>query len=219
MPNIVIIDDRKEHRETLKAILDLQLIEGWKSIDISPLPSLEDYPSWITENEISVILLDERLDEQVEAETVIADYRGHNLIDFVRGRFPTLPIYVITSYPNDDDLKERFKDVEGILPRREFSEKAEDYVPRILRAGQKFLETFQEELAELSDKANKIAKGEATKEDIEKAKAISSKIGCIFPSATYGEHSQLLTTLDKKLKELEKLKEEVNKYFERKKIN
>lgn len=217
MPNIAIIDDRKEHRETLKAILDTQLIEGWISIDISPLSRLEDYPSWITENEVSVILLDERLDEQIEAETVIADYRGHDLIDFVRGRFPTLPIYVITSYPNDDDLKERFKDVEEILPRDKFSEKAEDYVPRILRAGQKFLETFQEELAELSDKASKIAKGEATKEDIEKAKAIRTKIGCIFPSAIFGEHSQLLVTVDEKLKELEKLKAEVNKYFERKK--
>ena len=215
MPNIVIIDDRKDHRETLKAILDLQLIEGWKSIDINPLPSLEDYPSWITENEISVILLDERLDEQIETKTEIADYRGHDLVDFIRERFPTLPIYVITSYPNDDDLKERFKDVEGILPRREFSGKAEDYVPRIIRAGQKFLETFQEELAELSDKTTKIAKGEATKEDIEKAKAIRSKIGCAFPSATYSEHSKLLTTLDKKLKELEKLKEEVKKHLEK----
>lgn len=213
MPNIVIIDDRKDHRETLKAILDVQLIEGWKSIDINPLPTLEDYPSWIAENDISVILLDERLDEQIEAKT--ADYRGHDFVDFIRGGFPTLPIYVITSYPNDDDLKKRFRDVEEILPRSKFSERAEDYVPRIIRAGQKFLETYQKELAELSDKANKIAKGEATKEDIEKAKAIRLKIGCAFPSATYSEHSELLAKLDKKLKELEKLKEEVKKHLEK----
>lgn len=217
MPNIAIIDDRKEPRGTLKAILDSHLIEHWESIDISPLQTLKEYPSWITENEISVILLDERLNEQIEDKAEIVDYRGHDLIDFIRKIFPTLPIYVITSFKDDEDLKERFKDVEGILPRSEFSEKAEDYIPRIIRAGQKFLETFQGELAELSDKANKIAKGEATEKDIEKAKALRSKIGCAFPSATYSEHNQLLIALDKKIKELDKLKIEVKKYLERNK--
>lgn len=205
MPCIAIIDDRKDLRETIKRTIELALIEGWQCIGIEPFENLEEYISWITENAIAGILLDERLQEQVETQHKNITYYGHDFVDYIRGRFTTLPIYVITSWPEDDPLLLRFKDVEAIIERSDFCDKYDKYVPRIIRSAQKFLETYENELSELSLIASKIATGIAIKEEIDKAEAIKAKVGFVFPSDIFIERSELLTNCEKVLQRIEDL--------------
>lgn len=213
MPTIAIIDDRKDHRSTIKRLVDTELFGDWDSIEVAPLPDLEDYPSWLTENEVAVILLDERLNEQRTKGKNLSNYEGHHLVEFIRTHLPTLPIFVITSYPNDEELKKKFKDVEEIIFRQEFAIKADEYVPRFLRSGQRYLEAFQKELTELSDGADKIAKGEATGEDIGKVKAIQAKLGMIFPYDIIKSRCEWTDELEANLRKFKELSIEINKFL------
>lgn len=217
MPAIGIIDDRKDIRETLRMSVNLELNAPWKTLDIHPLKSLEEYLSWITENEIAVMLLDERLHEQGLKGKNSVNYDGHDLVDYLRKRFKTLPIFVITAFSDDEDLQQRFGEVEGIISRQEFTEKAKVFVARFIRAGQKFVETFEAELQELSEKAQKIAQGKATKSDKQRAMAIREKMNMAFPLEEYTDRNEWLVKFENKLKELEKATSRASKYIKRKK--
>jgi FixJ family two-component response regulator len=213
MPTIAIVDDRLDHRTTLKRRLDSELIDDWNSIAIEPFAQVEDYPCWFTENDIGVLLLDERLNEQ----TVTCKYNGHELVEFLRSYMPTFPIFVITSYPDDEELRKKFKDVEAVIERKVFSKDAADYVPRIIRSAQKYFETFQDELAKLSDLARKVAQGIAGKEDFKELKAIQTKLGLSFPLASFNSRNEWLNEFECKLDELKKLSDEIKEFLESKK--
>jgi CheY-like chemotaxis protein len=208
MPSIAIIDDRQEQRDTIKLNVEYLKEDGWNILDISPLPELADYPSWIGENNVAVILLDERLNEQASS-----NYQGHDLVAYIRKRLPTLPIFIITSYSQDPDLLDKFKDVEEILQREVFTKKAEEYVPRFMRAGQRFVEVFEKDLSELSDKATRIAKGSATLEDVERVKAIQSKMDIAYSDTLY-DKSRFIEQLNDALSEFNKLKSEIKDFLE-----
>jgi CheY-like chemotaxis protein len=213
MPTIGIVDDRRVLRTTLRRTLSAVLPDEWDSIDSEPLPELNLYPSWITENEISALIVDERLHEQAADVEGHVTYSGHDLVDFLRERFPTIPIFIVTSYIEDDPLKSRFKDVEGIFPRGLFVTEAENYVPIILRASQRFIETYQRELSELSEIAMKIAKGEATQEDQERGRAIQNKIETAFAIDEISSKSEWLDKLDATLSEFQQLKSEIEDHL------
>ncbi len=217
MSRIAIIDDRRDLRETLKRSLDLELENSWESIDIDPMPELGMYHSWIIENDIAALIIDERLHEELTDSNKKVYYTGHDLVDFLRGYYPTLPLFVVTSYPEEEGLTERFKDVEEILERTDFIRNIENWVPRILRAAQRYIETYQSELEELSEKAEKIAKGEANENDIKRAKALRSKIGIAFPATSLQENIGTIKELEDKIGELELLQKDIQKHFDRKK--
>jgi len=207
MPSIVIIDDRKDMRETLKAIIEAVVEEGWNIIDMDPLPNLSDYIGLIKGHNVAVMVVDERLSDQATF-----GYQGHDLVAHIRNHLPTLPIFVVTSYPDDLEINERFKDVEEILGRELFVTRAEEYVARLVRAGQRFVEVFEEDLAELSDKAQKLAKGEATEEDVKRIKAIHSKMDIVY-SGALEERNQFLEQMEQTLSELTALKQQVEEFL------
>lgn len=212
MPTIGIIDDRSKQRETLKRSLDLELLEGWNSIDEDPLPRLEDYPRWLMENDICVLLLDEKLHEQVSV-----DYDGHDVVNFLRRKLPTLPIFVITAYSTEDELLKSSKDVEDIISKREFPKNANRYVSRIIRSAQRFLESFQKELSELAKLSKKIAQGKSNKRDKEKVEAIQNKISLAFPYDALASRSEWLSEFESKLKDLEKMRKDIGNYLKKSK--
>lgn len=207
MPKIVIIDDRNDYRITLRRLIDTHLVENWVSIDIEPLKKLEEYSDWLYQNEISIIILDERLHEQTDD----IKYDGHDLVEYVRKHKPEIPIFIITSWPRDSELRKRFKDVEDIIPRKEFAKQANEYVPRIIRSGQKFYDTFYEELNKMSILSEKIAKGEANKEDIGNLQALRIKLNFGYQSETFIKNDALLEKLEKQLEELDNIKKEIEK--------
>jgi CheY-like chemotaxis protein len=211
MNNIAIVDDRIDNRQTLKRLIESFIEKDWYVIDLDPFPKLEDYYSFIIEEEISAIVLDERLHEQACGGNCKVDYNGHNLVEFLRKHFPEFPIFVVTSYPDDDELLEKFKDVEDIIERTKFSKQAEKFVPRITRSAQRFLEAYQRELTELSQIAEKIALGNSSDEDTDKAKAIRAKVGLAIPSESFVINAKTLDEIESKLKELSLVHEKIEK--------
>jgi len=216
MPTIGIIDDRRKPRRTLTRNLKTQLPPEWESVDSDPLPNLGDYPGWISENEVVALIVDEKLHEQATDSHSHVGYSGHELVDFLRERFATLPIFVVTSYADDDALQRRFKDVEAIIWREDFNKHVQKWVPRITRASQQYSDVVQQQLTELSEVASKIATGKATKRDKQKAKAIQSRLQTPFADQIT-DRSEWLNKLEGQLKEFERLREEIDGYLQKKK--
>lgn len=109
MTMIGVIDDRDVDRQMIVDGIGLGNKEGgWGIINTVPLPALDEYPAWISQNKICALVLDELLDEKVNNGKAV-DYQGHDLVDFVRERFRTLPIFVVTAHSSDLVLQERFK--------------------------------------------------------------------------------------------------------------
>jgi len=214
MPAIGIIDDRVTLRQTLARRLSTVLpATGWEGIPSDPLADMSLYPSWITENEVVALILDERLHEQAPDVLSHVTYSGHNLVDFIRNRFATLPIFIVTSFPPDESLKSRFKDVEAIIGRSEFLRDADEWVPRIIRSSQKYFETIQGQLSELADVSLKIASGTASEEDEDKARALQSALHAPFIIDQLGSKSDWLTKLEEKLRDFMDLKDEIDNYL------
>jgi len=191
MPTLGIIDDRQDIRETLKRDIDLELSGEWQSVDSVPLPALDDYVGWLTEHEVCVLLLDERLQEQCAI-----GYDGHDVVSYIRGKLPTFPIFIITAYPDDSEIVKKFSDVEEIISRIACSEKIVEYVPRFQRAAQRYVEGFQLELSELSEKSRKLAEGTASENDVSKIKALQSKLGLAFNYQFIQDRSKWLEEIE-----------------------
>jgi CheY-like chemotaxis protein len=213
MPSIAIIDDRSDQRDTIKNLIELSDIGSWEVISEEPLTELEDYISWIIENDISVILLDEKLNE---TDTRVG-YNGHELVDLIRSRIPTLPIFVITSFKDDEEVLSRFKEVEAIIERQEeFIHDPEKFIPRFIRSGQKFTEANLEELDRLSTIAKRIVTQEASPEEIKEAEAVKQKLSIAFDIKQLTHRSELINNLEAELEELNSLKDKIKTYLERK---
>lgn len=216
MPIIGIIDDRDDVRTIMIDSVRLALPDGWEAIDISPFSSLDTYPSWISQEEIAVLIIDERLNEVASASGAV-HYEGHDLVDYMRLHIPEFPIFVVTSYKEDaHELEERFKDVEDIITRNQFYERSGDYISRIIRAGQRYLQAFEHELAELADFAKKSAAGEAvSSEERERAKAIQTKIETAFPIENIASRGEWLSQMEQLITELEALKTDIEQQTNR----
>jgi hypothetical protein len=208
MPNIGVIDDREDLRTTLVANIRLELEEEeethWRVQEASPLESIEEYPAWIHENEIATLVVDERLAEQGPGVT----YAGHDVVEYLRKRLPTLPIFVVTSHA-DEVLDEAKKDVEAIVPRDQFTDEPAIYVTRMVRAGRKYVEEFERELAELSAISRRIVAGDATGVEIRRADAIREELARSPDERDALTRVEWLEKVGHELEKLEELKNEI----------
>ena len=70
MPTIGVVDDRKDQRELLVGQIrhHLRNYSEWEALETPPFEDINDYPSWISENNISVLILDERLHEGIDEQ-------------------------------------------------------------------------------------------------------------------------------------------------------
>lgn len=95
MAAIGVIDDREEERQIIVDGITLgQGDNSWNVVDDNPLAGLDEYLAWISQNKICSLVIDELLDEKVNNGSAV-DYKGHNLVDYIRQHFPTLPIFVV----------------------------------------------------------------------------------------------------------------------------
>lgn len=211
MPTIAIIDDRRDHRETVLRLVETFLPgDTWSVVACPPLADLQDYPAWLIEHGVATLLLDEKLQEEVEDDPVT--YEGHDLIEYLRQRHPTLPIFVVTAYQTDPDLNARFGEVEGIISRDSLAERAEEYVARFVRAGSRFWEEHEQELAQLGNVASAIARGEATETQIDQARALQAKLGLSFRITEVQKRAEWLQELDGLLRRLEDFRREAEEH-------
>lgn len=217
MPAIGIVDDRDSPRETLTRLTKLGIPpeskKEWEVIDSSPLPKLNDYSAWLTENDIAVLIVDERLNEQTKSGVGHVTYQGHDLVDFLRKRLPDFPIYIVTAHPTDQAVVNRYKDVEEIVNRKNLSQTTKKIIPRLIRAGQRYFDSYQGQLTELSEISKKIALGKQTDADVKKVKALQEFLQMPFTTDPDTERSKTLTELEEKLDEFEELRKEIEAHL------
>lgn len=154
MLTVLIIDDDEDVRSTLKELIELELPEG-ADVNIqaeSPLPAIEEYSSYILENDIAVLILDERLNERPLPSTgKHAGYFGHDVISGIRASLPDFPVFVVTTYAGDDQLAGQSAEFEAIVDRDSFRENAGEHTKRILRAAARFHSSMQQQLLLMAD--------------------------------------------------------------------
>jgi CheY-like chemotaxis protein len=231
MPTIAFVDDRKDNLETITGLIDLGLrrieaAETWSSVHSFPLESLQEYPSWIAENEVSVLVLDERLNEASPPGRRPVEYNGHDVVDQVRKSFRTLPIFVITSFPDVDDLKQRFGEIEDIIARGDFRVRPMssagrkssapsyvDYVNRMVRVGRNFYDEHQTQLAQLATIAERIARGEASEDEVGEAKALQQNLALPFLVDPVTERAEWLSKFEREIAKLSELEGKIRQHL------
>ncbi|WP_411897487.1 DNA-binding transcriptional response regulator [Elizabethkingia occulta] len=215
MAVICIIDDRVKIRETLenkiKLILKRKGLE-WNVISHDPFINKEEYISFIKTNDISILILDERLHE-VGGNDSSVDYNGSELVIFLREIFKDFPIYSITSYSDDENLENQFSQFDEIIAREVFHSRAEEYVLRFVRAGQRFLENNKKHLFRLSELSELIAKGLATKENIEELRVIQELLNIPFHNYDYPNQEIWLDDYSKNISDLSALNDEIEQFL------
>lgn len=216
MPVIGIVDDREEIRTTLKRKIDISIKRQnlhWLTIDIYPFIDMTEYISWIKENEISILVLDERLQEgNHTAENV--NYNGSDLIEFIRGSLKEFPVFAVTNYHNDPDLQKKFPLFDEILARDDFYKKVDEYTARFTRAGQRFLDTYNSQLMRMSDLSRKAAFGSADESDIHNLKALQEYLNIPFTSLTFTDREEWLELYKSKLDEISEISNRIKSFIE-----
>jgi hypothetical protein len=159
MRYIGLIDDREVTRTSLKLSILIPLIakgkeeQEWDIIDIEPFKDISDYVTWISENEISILIIDEKLNE-----STLVNYLGHNVVILLRDAFPELPIFCITAAKREPDLDENYEYYNFILSKNDFQERRDEFVNLFIKSGEDFYRKYTEKKDRLSELAGLMAK-------------------------------------------------------------
>jgi hypothetical protein len=177
---------------------------------------LKDYPSWIAENEIAVLLIDEKLGGKSIGIGDHVNYEGHDLVKSLRQRNKTLPLYFLTGFKDNAAVAQRFADVEEIIDKDDFKKNRSRWIDRFTRKGNEYFESVKDQLAQLNELSLKIAKGEATQKDKRKAKAIQTSLEIPLTTESVSDRSEWAQQYEEKLKEFDELRKEIASYLKQK---
>lgn len=172
MYRIAIIDDKPDFRDTIRSRLTLLAPAGWSVLANEPLAELSDYPAWLGENEVAVLLLDERLTDEPLQGGGQAGYEGHELLAFLRERMAEFPIYIVTAQKRPEELERAEAAADDIVEKKALFERIEVLLPRFIRHGMKWYDLNQERLTRLSHLAALSATGQAMPEDVKELDAL-----------------------------------------------
>jgi len=174
---IAVVDDRQDMRESVAERIKLGLEDlklDWEVIAEEPLETIEDYPAWISENEVSVLVLDEKLGDEIGSRGAATSYTGHEVAAALRERIPELPQMIITSIKNSDEL-EGAAELDAIVQRSEFDKHWRTHVERMVRLATRFVDRNEADLAELTALTNRVVHETASEEDIARLNALREK--------------------------------------------
>lgn len=159
---IAVLDDRRTLRQTIMRSMKAVLPSGWECVECPLLQRESDYPEWLLNRNVRVLVADQVLNEQAQDSLGTVDYKGHDVTIAVRRAMPNFPIYIVTAYSDDDDLSHHDGDVEDVVRRSELTRNPKKYVLRMLRAGQRFQKEYSEQMAMLAELSMKVATCRAT---------------------------------------------------------
>lgn len=213
MPTIAIVDDETRYRNLDVKGVNRNLPKGWNAIGTAPFERLADYPSWIAENDVAVLIVDEELGNRSASPKGHVRYKGHDLVQSLRARNKTLPIYFLTDYAGNTPVKAQIPAVEGVFDKTLFRRDRPAYVKRLIRRGKDYFNSVKDQLADLNTLSLKIAKGEATNKEKMDVAAIQTSLELPLLAGSFNTRSEWLAEYDEKVKEFEKLKKEVQKYL------
>lgn len=213
---IGLIDDFRGYAESVvnnvSMWLESQNINETTIVYHYPDKDINDSISWIVNEPVSVLILDEKLGISQESQV---DYKGHDLVQLVRSRIPDLPIYILTNYQDDDCLLNTQDSIEFIISKDKFiSEQMNVWFNRFMRSGNRFYQNRKKVFNELTRLAEKIAIGEGNDDDKQRIASLREEIGIAHWSETLNNKSSLLNELNdinqKAFNLVTKLKEIIN---------
>lgn len=217
MRRIAILDDRAPQRETLRALIEAVLPQGWKCIICPLLKSVTEYPNWLVDKDVHVLLTDQVLNEQAaEVGSQAVDYKAHEVIQEIRRALPNFPIYIITSFPDDADLLRHLGEADDVLTRREVSRKPKVFVSRMVRAGTKFADDHQKDLDKLAELSKKVAAGNETKSERKQLNALQASIGLGVERPVSKNRAEVLQSLEKQMAELDSVRGKIETFLKKK---
>ena len=212
MPQIAIIDDNVDQSGTLKKTLEHYLKKFGSSMSVIvqyPFADIEQYYDFISDNEVCVLILDERLNDQSTPEGGPVHYKGNELVTELRKRLKDYPIFMVTTYSPEEDLLSKFSEFEYILTRQEITEDDEGYkfIPIIIRSAQRYLDTNNAELSEFHELTKQVASGDNDPDKIKRLEALQVKLE--LPSTGFDDRKAWLDQYEGHIQDLEGLKQEL----------
>lgn len=199
---IAILDDRKELRESLRMGIQPALPRGWECV-ICPLDAdMEFYPHWLQSQNISVLLLDQLLNEGQPDSELPVNYKGSDVMAAIRSVLPDFPIVIVTAAPDDGALQASLGNADSIVEREVLLEDIEKYVPRFQRMASSFTKRNEAELDRLGQLSEKSAMGNATPAELSELKAIQQAISFSIPARS-AEAEEALQQLEQQMRELQ----------------
>lgn len=176
MFGIGIIDDSKDYRDSfVEDFEDLDSAnfkldkEDWQVAVTAPLPDINEYPDWILENDLTAVILDEKL------QNGGVTYGGHEVLELIKGKFP-LPVFVVTEYKDDPDLETQFEKATDIIGKPEWARERTRFAGRVLSSAKDYSDVYVSKHIEMDALADKVARDEANEDEIKKLEALRDQV-------------------------------------------
>lgn len=183
--------------------------KNYEIVGTPPLPRTTDYPSWIAEEDVQALVVDERLGEQAKPGAPHIPYTGHEVVQCVRQAYPLLPIFVLTAFPDYPGLKSEFGAVEEIIDRRVFNRDMAPYVRRIARQAARYAEDRTKALKELAQLAERLSQGTATQKDKDRALALQTQLDASIAVGALATRAEWLSEAERQLDEIAQTRAEL----------
>ncbi|MGZ8250895.1 MAG: hypothetical protein ACXW1P_01000 [Methylophilaceae bacterium] len=135
---IAFVDEDPDQRKTYGLLLQECFSKDEmapKVVGYEPTPEMPDMNFLVTTKDIVTVILDEQL-----KESGIAKYLGIELASYLRSLNKKIPIYILTSYPESDELINNEISVEDILNKQDLPARKLIEGARILRRIDNFLD-------------------------------------------------------------------------------
>lgn len=206
MATIAIIDDNPEQSGTIVNNLEIAISEF--SSDLVAITSLpfkdpNEYFTYINNNDVCVLILDEKLNDHPIDENGPIDYKGSELVTYLREKLKDFPIYSVTNFVAADELKDKESEFEEVIPRGDFIEHTNKYFSRIQRAAKNYLKENLDELSEFNFLTTEISGGNKDPELIKKLQALQVKLE--LPFSGFDDRNAWLNEYESQINSLKKL--------------
>lgn len=220
MPQIAIIDDNVDLSGTLKKTLNYYFKKFGSDFTVitqQPFHDINEYFQYVQKNEICLLILDERLNDKPSIDGSPVNYLGNQLVIELRKQLKDFPIVMITTFSDEDDVQEKQSEFEYLLKRDDITDNesvANLYIPRIIRAAQRYLELNNKELTEYNLLTQKVAAGETSAENLKQLEALQTKLG--LPVIGYDDRGAWLEKYEEHIKDLDTLKSKLEDIIKQK---
>lgn len=139
---IAFVDEDEDQRKTYSLLLQECFSKDNMAPEVvayEPMSEMSEMSFLVTNDDIVTIILDEQL-----KDSGIAKYFGIELASYLRSLNKKIPIYILTSYPDSDELINNEMSVEDILNKQDLSARKLIEGARILRRINNFLDISSE---------------------------------------------------------------------------
>ncbi|WP_440216091.1 hypothetical protein [Chromobacterium piscinae] len=202
---IVFIDEDPDQRDTFRQALEScfpKSIETPEVIAIAPAPTLAEMRFIIEDSNVVTVIIDEQL-----KDSGVAQYFGIELASYFRSANRKIPIYILTSYPESEELDDGEINVEDILSKQDLPKRREIVGARILRRINSYIDVIGDREKHFEDLLRKSISGVLNSDEESELKELT------FLRESPYEVSEIIA-LDE-IKSLEEIQSQIDEIKER----